>query len=156
MHLSDFVCIEAVVPKLESTDRDGIILELANSLCKAGKLSEGKIEVVVKAVIERENEASTGIGKGVAVPHVKHSSISEVIATIGCCPDGIDFSSLDKAPVYSVILLLSPADDADKHLQAMENIFKNLQKDDFRKFLRQAQTVDQIRETIEDADETGS
>lgn len=156
MRLSDFVCIEAVVPQLESSDRDEVILELARSLGKSGKLSDGQVEDIAAAVIKREQEASTGIGKGVAVPHVKHASVTEVIATVGCSPEGIDFSSLDKQPVYSVILLLSPADGADKHLQAMEVIFKNLQKDDFRKFLRQAQSTEQIRETIEDAEESGS
>lgn len=155
MRLSDFVCIEAVVPHLESSDRDQVILELARSLEKCGKLSDGQVQEVVDAVIKREQEASTGIGKGVAVPHVKHPSITEVIATVGCSPGGINFSSLDKQPVYSVILLLSPADGADKHLQAMEVIFKNLQKDDFRKFLKQAQTTEQLRETIEDAEDSG-
>ncbi|MBN1456330.1 MAG: PTS sugar transporter subunit IIA, partial [Sedimentisphaerales bacterium] len=71
----------------------------------------------------------------------------------GCSTKGIDFSSLDKQLVYSVILLLSPSDDPDKHLQAMESIFKNLQKDDFRRFLRQAQSVEQIKELLLDADD---
>ena len=62
----------------------------------------------------------------------------------------------DKQPVYSMILVLSPSDEAEKHLQAMEVVFKQLQRDNFRKFLRQAQTVDQIRETVEDAEESGS
>jgi mannitol/fructose-specific phosphotransferase system IIA component (Ntr-type) len=101
-------------------------------------------------VIAREHEASTGIGKGVAVPHVKHSSVKKVVAAIGCSTDGIDFSSLDKEPAYSVILLLSPENNPDKHLQAMENIFKNLQKDDFRRFLRQAQSTEAIKEVLVD------
>ena len=96
------------------------------------------MKVLAKAVISRENEASTGIGKGVAVPHVKHESISEPVAVVGCSQEGIDFDSLDKQPVYSVFLLISPTTDPDKHLQVMETIFKNLQKEDFRRFLRQA------------------
>jgi len=156
MRLSDFVCLEALIPDLKAGDRDGVILELIQALVKAGKLTRTKAEEVAKAVIHREKEASTGIGKGVAVPHVKHSAAKQVVAAVGCCGRGIDFSSLDKQPVYSVILLLSPADKADKHLQAMECIFRNLQKDDFRRFLRQAQTVAQVRETIEDADASNS
>ena len=74
---------------------------------------------------------------------------------MGRSSGGIDFSSLDKQPVYSIILLLSPKGDSEKHLQAMEAIFKNLQKDDFRRFLRQAGTVEQIKETILEADEGG-
>jgi mannitol/fructose-specific phosphotransferase system IIA component (Ntr-type) len=75
---------------------------------------------------------------------------------VGCSQEGIDFSSLDKQPVYSVFLLLSPASNPDKHLQAMETIFKNLQKDDFRRFLRQAQTKEAIIDAIKDADEDGN
>lgn len=153
MRLSDFVCFEALLPKLESNDRDEVIKELITALDNAGKLTPGKCDKIAEEVINRENEASTGIGKGVAVPHVKHELIKDVIAVIGCSEEGVDFISLDKQPVYSVILLLSPADNADKHLQAMENIFKNLQKDDFRRFLRQAQTAEQIKGVIMDADE---
>ena len=156
MKFADFVCFEAAIPELQATDRDGAIAELVSSLNKAGRLKRGKRQDIITAVIERENEASTGMGKGVAVPHVKHSAVKDIVAVIGQSTVGIDFSSLDKQPVYSVILLLSPTDDPDKHLQAMENIFKNLQQEKFRKFLRQTQTVNQIKELLKEADENVS
>jgi mannitol/fructose-specific phosphotransferase system IIA component (Ntr-type) len=64
----------------------------------------------------------------------------------------VDFSALDKQPVYSVFLLLSPEDRPEDHLQAMEAIFKNLSKDTFRRFLRQAQTEKDVRTLLEEAD----
>lgn len=152
MKLANFICFDAVIPRLKATSRDEAILELVTSLHDAGKLGGAAPGEITDAVIKRENEASTGIGKGVAVPHTKHGSIKDVVATIGCSEQDIDFSSLDKQPTYSVILLLSPADNADKHLQAMETIFKNLQKDDFRRFIRQARTLEEIKEAITDAD----
>ncbi len=152
MRLSDFVCMDALIPDLKAGDRDGVIVELVQALAGAGKLGKSKAEEVARAVVQRESEASTGIGKGVAVPHVKHAAVKQVVAAVGCCGRGVDFSSLDKQPVYTVILLLSPSDKADKHLQAMECIFRNLQRDDFRRFLRQAQTIEQVRETIEESD----
>ena len=152
MKLSDFICFESVIPQLKSSDRDEVIVEMVEALGKAGKLGKAKAGDIAKAVIDRENEASTGIGKGVAVPHVKFGKISDVVATVGGCAEGLDFSSLDKKPVYSVILLLSPDDNPDKHLHAMENIFRNLQKEDFRKFLRQAKTAEAIKEAIVDHD----
>jgi mannitol/fructose-specific phosphotransferase system IIA component (Ntr-type) len=156
MRFSDFVCLDAIIPQLQALDRDGVISELVSALADAGKIGTSKPGDIAEAVIKRENEASTGIGKGVAVPHAKHPAISQVVAAVGCSIEGIDFSSLDKQPVYSIILLLSPVDGADKHLQAMENIFRNLQKDDFRSFLRQAQTVEQIKEAIFDTNENTS
>lgn len=152
MKFADFVCFDAIVADLEADDRDGVIRELADALGRAGALGEAKPGKIAAAVIKREKEASTGMGKGVAVPHVKTSAVKEVVAAIGCCGAGIDFSSLDKQPVYTVILLLSPIGNADAHLQVMECIFRNLQNEDFRRFLRQAQTVEQITETILEAD----
>lgn len=156
MKLADIVCFDAIVAQLNSNKRDDVISELVKSLVDHQKMKGVDAKSLAKAVIKRENEASTGIGKGVAVPHVKHESVTEPVAVVGCSQQGIDFVSLDKQPVYSVFLLLSPAANPDKHLQAMETIFKNLQKDDFRRFLRQAQTAEAIMEAIKDADEDDS
>jgi mannitol/fructose-specific phosphotransferase system IIA component (Ntr-type) len=156
MKLADIVCSKAIVAQLNSNKRDDVISELVKSLVDRQKMKGVDAKSLAKAVVKRENEASTGIGKGVAVPHVKHESVTEPVAVVGCSQQGIDFASLDKQPVYSVFLLLSPAANPDKHLQAMETIFKNLQKDDFRRFLRQAQTVEAIIEAIKDADEDDS
>ena len=156
MKFADFVCFDAVIPELKAKDRDGVIAELVSALDKAGKLGKANRQEIIKAVIKREKEASTGMGKGVAIPHVKHPAIKGVIATIGQSSTGIDFSALDKQPVYSVILLLSPADNPEKHLQAMENIFKHLQQEKFRKFLRQSQITEQIEDLLREADEDPS
>ncbi|MGD8786025.1 MAG: PTS sugar transporter subunit IIA [Phycisphaerales bacterium] len=156
MKFADFICFEAMIPQLQANDRDGAITELAESLSKAGKLAKNKWKEIAKAVIKRENEASTGMGRGVAVPHVKHKVVKDVVAVIGLSGTGIDFSALDKQPVYSVILLVSPVDNPDRHLQAMENIFKHLQQEKFRKFLRQCHSSAQIEDLLREADENSS
>ena len=153
MKFADFVCFKAAIPELQARDRDGAIAELVSSLDKAGKLGKGNRKDVIKAVMKRENEASTGMGRGIAVPHVKYKAVKDVVAVIGQSSAGIDFSSLDKQPVYSVILLISPVDNADKHLQAMESIFKHLQHEKFRKFLRQCRSAAQIEDLLREADE---
>jgi nitrogen PTS system EIIA component len=156
MKFADFVCFEAIVPELKAKDRDGAITELVSALDKARKLGNGNRQEIIKEVVKREHEASTGMGKGIAVPHVKHKAIKRVVATVGQSSTGIDFSSLDKQFVYSVILLISPVDDSEKHLQAMESIFRCLQQEKFRKFLRQCQTAKQIEELLREADENPS
>jgi mannitol/fructose-specific phosphotransferase system IIA component (Ntr-type) len=153
MKLSSLVCFEAVIPELKARDRDGAIAELVEALSKTGRLKNSDCKQVIKAVIKRENEASTGIGKGVAVPHTKHPAVKEVMAAVGRTSTGIDFSSLDKQPVYSILLVLSPPTEPEKHLQAMEVVFKHLQRDNFRRFLRQMHTAEQIRELLFEADE---
>ncbi|HOK65642.1 MAG TPA: PTS sugar transporter subunit IIA [Anaerohalosphaeraceae bacterium] len=151
MKLSDIVCFSAIVPELEAKDRNGAIRELVGLLHQSGCLGRNDPEKLTRAIIQRENEASTGMGKGVALPHIKADGIAEPVAAVGRSSHGIDFRSLDKQPVYTVLLLVSPKDNPDKHLQAMEILFRNLNQDDFRRFLRQAQTVEEITEVIRDA-----
>ena len=152
MKLSDFVVPEAIVPQLRSAERDDAIAELIDALIEAGVISKPLRNDLIKMIISREQKGSTGFGKGVAVPHVKHAKIKAMSAAIGVSPTGVDFNALDTAPVYSIILLLSPEDHPDEHLQAMENIFSNLQKDTFRRFLRQATNVEAVQDLIHEAD----
>jgi mannitol/fructose-specific phosphotransferase system IIA component (Ntr-type) len=156
MKFADFICFEAIIPELKTRDRNGVVRELVSALYKAGQLGKGNCEEIIKAVIKRENEASTGMGKGVAVPHVKHKVVKDVVATIGQSSAGIDFSSLDKQPVYSVILIISPVNNPDKHLQVMESVFKHLQEEKFRKFLRQSKEAAEIEDLLREADENPS
>lgn len=153
MKLSDFFAADAIVAELKATDRNGAIRELVTALAKVGGLDEKDCETVARAVIARENQGSTGFGKGVAVPHVKHACAKTMIATIGRSSTGLDFAALDRSPVYIVVLLLSSPDNPDQHLAAMENIFRHLQRDSFRRFLRQADSATEIKELIKEADE---
>jgi len=156
MRFDEFVCFKATIPELQATDRDGAIAELVAALVQAGKIPSESAKDVAKAVIKRENEASTGMGKGVAIPHVKHPAVKHVIAAVGQSSTGIDFVSLDEQPVYSVILLISPINNPDKHLQAMENVFRHLQKEKFRKFLRQCRQPTELEDLLKEADENPS
>ena len=119
----------------------------------AGALPRDAIDEVVAAIIKREQNGSTGFGKGVAVPHVKHPKVKKMAGTVGRSETGIDFAALDHQPVYSVVLLLSPDNQPQQHLQAMNIIFSSLQKDMFRRFLRQSTTRQAIQELLEEADQ---
>ncbi len=152
MKLTDFIATSAVVAELQATDKDGAIAELIASLAEAGKVPRSKADELVEAVMARERIATTGMGKGVAMPHAKHASVKKVTATIGRSSEGIDFNALDQSPVYSVVLLLSPPDQPEQHLQAMETIFRHLQRDNFRRFMRQANAKKEIIDLVEEAD----
>ncbi len=153
MKLRDFIVTEAIVPSLEAGERDEAIKELVKSLAAQGALSDDAVAEVVSALIKREQNGSTGFGKGVAVPHVKHAKVKKMAGTIGRSATGIDFAALDHQPVYSIVLLLSPENQPQQHLQAMNIVFSNLQKDMFRRFLRQAATQDDIVELLDEADQ---
>lgn len=152
MKLQDIINESALIPALEGTTRDEVVAELIDALIAAGACESAAREELIEAVLERERRGSTGFGKGVAVPHVKHSRIKTMAATIGVSTKGIDFNALDRQPVYAAVLLLSPEDQAEDHLRAMEVIFGNLSKDTFRRFLRQVTSVDDIVTLIREAD----
>ncbi len=152
MKLAEFVVEQAIVSQLKSTERDDVIKELIAALVCAGSIAKDQEKEMVAKVLEREAKGSTGFGKGVAVPHLKADGVKKMVAAIGVSQKGIDFSALDKLPVYSVVLLASPADQPDEHLQAMEIIFSNLQKDNFRRFLRQSNSKEDIVDLLREAD----
>ncbi len=153
MKLKEFIVPEAVVAELSSSDRDGVLRELVASLATGGALPAESVDEVVAALVKREQNGSTGFGKGVAVPHVKHPAVKKMAGTIGRSAAGVDFAALDHQPVYSVVLLLSPENQPQQHLQAMNIIFTNLQKDMFRRFLRQSATRQAIVDLLEEADQ---
>jgi mannitol/fructose-specific phosphotransferase system IIA component (Ntr-type) len=152
MKLSQLVSPGAIVTQLASRERDAVITELVDVLVRTGAADPGLRGELVLRVLDREKRGSTGFGRGVAVPHVKHRQVTRMAAAIGLSPTGVDFNALDKQPVYSVFLLLSPEDKPEEHLQAMEVIFKNLSKETFRRFLRQAGSVEDVQTLLQEAD----
>ena len=153
MKLNEFIVNDAIIAELGAADRDGVIRELVESLAAAGALPRGDVDEVVAALIKREQNGSTGFGKGVAVPHVKHARVRQMCGTIGRSAAGVDFAALDHQPVFSVVLLLSPENQPQQHLAAMNAVFNNLQQDTFRRFLRQSESRETIVDLIEEADQ---
>jgi mannitol/fructose-specific phosphotransferase system IIA component (Ntr-type) len=153
MKLREFINPEAIIANLKASDRDGAIRELVSSLAERGALPVTAVDEVVTALVKREQNGSTGFGKGVAVPHVKHPKVKQMAGTIGRSEAGIDFAALDHQPVYSIVLLLSPENQPKQHLDAMNIVFSNLQKDMFRKFLRQSATREAIVDLLDEADQ---
>ena len=153
MKLSDIVVRDAVIVDLKAQERDGVIAELVDALVAAGVAQASERDALVSRFLDRERKGSTGFGRGVAVPHVKHAGVNGIAAAVGLSQRGIEFSSLDRQPVYSVFLLLSPEDKPEEHLQAMEAIFKQLSKDTFRRSLRQASSVADVLALLDDADQ---
>ncbi|NIA06021.1 MAG: PTS transporter subunit EIIA [Actinobacteria bacterium] len=156
MKLSQMLSQDAIVSELRSSTRNGVLSELVDVLVATGGLNPENSKPVLKALIDRETHGSTGLGKGVAVPHCQHSAVKRMVMAVGRSTTGVEFNALDKAPVYLIFLLLSPPDDQDRHLQAMELIFRPLQRATFRKWLRQADTPQAIMDCIVQAEDAGA
>ena len=152
MKLREVVCQKAIIPELRSESRDDAIAELVDALVEHGALEPDQRDEYLAAIIKREERGSTGFGHGVAVPHVKHADIDTMVAAVGISPGGVDFNALDQQPVHTVFLLLTPEDRPEDHLDAMNLIFGNLQDPTFRRFLRQASTIDDVMTLLDEAD----
>jgi len=152
MKLSTIVVKKAIVPSLKSTRRDDAIGELLDALVASGSIAATKRDEFQKAVIKREKRGSTGIGHGVAVPHVKAADFPSVTVAVGLSERGVEFNALDRQPVHAIFLLVSPEERPEEHIAAMEVIVGCLGKDQFRRFLRQAREVHEVVTLLEEAD----
>ena len=155
MKFSDFVANDAVRSHVHAATKEGVIREMAQSLVDAGKIAPGDLEGIVKAIMKREDLGSTGIGRGVAVPHTKHPSVTRLIGTVAVSPSGIEFESLDGEPVQLFFLLVSPPDRPGDHLRALENISRQLRDDSFCRLLKAAKGPIDIQHLLEEADAHG-
>jgi len=153
MRLTEFVVKEAVMPQMVADSKQSAIRQMVGSLKAAGKIREADEEAIVAAILKREELGSTGIGRGVAVPHTKHPSVDSIISTVAICHDGLDFESLDGENVYILFLLISPPDRPGDHLRGLETITRHLKNDDFCSFLRQSTTGLAVWELLQEADE---
>src|SRR5271154_4901374 len=106
MKFSDFVSSPAIRAELKADDKEGVIREIVDALLAAGKISGEEVQSIVKAILKREELGSTGIGRGVAVPHTKHPSVQRLVGTVAVSGEGIDFNSLDGEKVQLFFLLI--------------------------------------------------
>lgn len=144
MRMSHFVVRDAIQPALAATTREGVIRELVQNLHTAGQFSNTDLEDVVKAVLRREQLGSTGIGRGIAIPHSRHPSVGNLIGTLGLAPSGIPFDAVDGEPVNVFVLLISPQDQPGNHLRALENVVQTFRDDAFLAALRQAKSREEV------------
>ena len=152
MRMSDFVVRESINPELSANTKEGVIREMVEGLKAAGYFKTGEPEDIVKAILKRELLGSTGIGRGVAIPHTKHNSVDRLIGTVALSKSGVVFDSLDGEPVFVFVLLISPQDRPGDHLRALENVSRQLRDDTFCKFLKQARSAEDVVQLLDEAD----
>jgi mannitol/fructose-specific phosphotransferase system IIA component (Ntr-type) len=152
MKFADFICRKAILAQLTAMDKEGAIREMVKALSDSGEVKSEEAESIVKAILKREELGSTGIGRGVAVPHTKHPSVDRLVGTVAVSSQGVDFASLDGEVVHLFFLLVSPPDRPGDHLRALENISRQLRDDTFCRFLKHAKSTEEIQQLLNEAD----
>lgn len=122
MALHDYCIPQAILPDLEAADKEDAIRQLVDALVEAKALTAKKAAAVSKEIIERERQATTGIGNGVGIPHARSENVDRILLTFGRVEDGVDYAAVDAQPVRVLALLISPKDATDEHLAAMKSI----------------------------------
>jgi fructose-specific phosphotransferase system IIA component len=152
MKFADFISREAIRANLTAEDKEGVIREMVQTLLDAGNIKPEEQESIIKAILKREELGSTGIGRGVAVPHTKHPSVDQLVGTVAISAEGVDFNSLDGEKVQLLFLLISPPDRPGDHLRALENISRQLRDETFCRFLKKASSAEDIGQLLDEAD----
>ncbi|MBO7680742.1 MAG: PTS sugar transporter subunit IIA [Thermoguttaceae bacterium] len=152
MKFSEFILVDAIRAEVKAKDKEGVVREMVKSIQDAGGIDESDYEGIVAAVLRREELGSTGIGRGVAVPHTKHPSLTQMVGTVAISQEGVEYESLDGEPVYLFVLLLSPNEHPGEHLRALEHITRMIKDDGFCRYLKQARDCSQIKQLLDEAD----
>ncbi len=147
MNLLDILSPSAIKVPLENTDKKAVVFELVDLLAESGKIRNP--EELKRIVWEREQQRTTGIGEGLAIPHGKSSSSDQLVMAIGKPAEPIDFDAIDKRPVRLVVLLVSPPEKTADHIQALGKISRMMSDPATRLAAYNAETVDDLFELFE-------
>ena len=146
MNLLDILPREAIKVPLAATDRHEAIDELIELLAEHDHIRDPqKLKTVVW---DREQQRSTGIGEGIAIPHGKSDCSDTLVLAIGRPREPIDFNSVDRKPVKLIFLLASPPEKTSDHIQALGKISRIMVQAEFREKAYAAEDADTLYELI--------
>jgi PTS system fructose-specific IIC component/PTS system nitrogen regulatory IIA component len=129
MFLQDVFSPEFIKVDLEAEDKDEVFEELADFFCQSH--SSNIREEILNALREREAKMSTGIQKGIAIPHGNTNAVNTVCGVLGISRKGIEYDALDGNPVYLLFMLIAPKEDSETHLRILKRIAELLENPEF-------------------------
>ena len=144
---------KVITEKLAATEPEGVIRELVNLAVKADMVSASVVDDLVHALTTREREGSTGIGGGVAIPHIKTDLVDGVVGAIGRSEHGIDFNAVDGEPVYIFFCFFAPHDQTEAHLEVLKKISSMVRNKLYCQFMRQAKKNADIHDILKEFEE---
>jgi nitrogen PTS system EIIA component len=142
MSLNDLLAAHAVVPALKARNKKQVLQELA---ARGAEVSGSSEREIFETLLQRERLGSTGIGRGVAIPHGKLPKLDHLVGLFARLEKPIDFDSLDGEPVDLIFLLLAPEGAGADHLKALARIARVLRDDKIAEQLRAARDEQALR-----------
>ena len=142
MEIKDILDEKMMVFDLKATTKEKVLKELVGILKKNGVIDdeEGFLNIVKK----REEEFSTGIGYGIAIPHGKSDLVKKPSVVFGKSKKGVDYNSMDGKPAYIFFLIAVPENSDDLHLKVLAELSRSLMHEEVRKMLEKASTPEDV------------
>lgn len=151
MRITELLTKDTINLSLKSQQKLGVIDELVTVLDSAGKLTdESKYR---EAILAREQQSTTGIGEGIAIPHAKTNAVKEPAIAFGRSISGIDYESLDGQPAHLFFMIAAPEGANNTHLEALSRLATILMKEEVRKQLLEANSENDVIDIINRYDE---
>ena len=144
--IADYICLETINLDLKSKNKNSVIRELYDNIKSAGKIKDEALGY--KDVCLREEMGSTGIGKGVALPHAKTKAVDEVVLTLGISKEGVEYGSVDEESVKILFMFLCPEEKTQEYLKVLARISRWIKEESFRERLLKAKSKEEIMEII--------
>ena len=148
MTLAELLTPERVIAELQSGENLPAIEEMVARLIEVEALPESQKEPALEALRAREEQRSTGIGGGIAIPHAFLPDLEKVVAIFARSKLGVDFCALDRAPVHFIVLFIVPTSQYTLHLKTLAAIAKILNSADTRKRLAEANNENEMIEVL--------
>ena len=150
MRITDLLDARSVMLGAAPSDKKQTLEQAVALMVKSGKIADG--EAYKKQVFAREEESTTGIGEGIAIPHGKCDAVTKPGLAAMVIPGGVDFESLDDEPVTLLFLIAAPNTKDNVHLDVLSKLSVMLMDEEFTARLRAAKSVDEFMRIIDDAD----
>lgn len=150
MRIRDLLAPESIMLQGVASDKTDVLNQMVELMAKSGKIAD--VDTYRKGVFAREEEGTTGVGEGIAIPHCKSSAVKAPGLAAMVVPDGVEFDALDGAPVHILFLIAAPDTKDNVHLDVLSKLSTLLMDESFTQSLIHASSVDGFLAIIDRAE----
>jgi mannitol/fructose-specific phosphotransferase system IIA component (Ntr-type) len=150
--LSEVLPAAAVQLNQDGKDKWGLIAGLTDVLVTSGQIDASVRDAVHDALVAREKSMSTGMEKGIAIPHASVDEVDQTVVALGIARSGLDFEAIDSQPTHLVFLLVNPSNRTKTHIRTLAEIARLTSSPELRSALREADTVEEALDRIRSAE----
>ena len=154
VNIQDMLKKDYIIDGLKSKSKKEVLAELSDVFLRDGMGIDR--DAMLEVLMEREQLGRTGIGDGIAIPHGKLKGLENLVVSFGRSKGGVEFDSLDGAPVHIFFLLMAPENSAGQHLKALAKISRMLKDASFKESLVDAESAEAIYQLIVEKDDNAN